>query len=115
MTDAIASKTLSSLNVAYSRATSDQLSCRTNLCPAAKEIYDIMKGKRGGKRGVYMSVAMQGMARDVHRALHEKHPHQKASTPLMKPRRLLNVLLITDGTTRTSGEIKLGRKKIDLK
>jgi NADPH-ferrihemoprotein reductase len=38
---------------------------------AAKEIYDIMKGKRGGKEGsIYVCGDAKGMARDVHRALH---------------------------------------------
>ena len=72
MTDAIASKTLSSLNIAYSRATSDRkLYVQDKLMSAAKVIYDIMKGKRGGKEGsIYVCGDAKGMARDVHRALH---------------------------------------------
>ena len=72
MTDAVASKTLSSLNVAYSRATSDRkLYVQDKLMSAAKVIYDIMKGKVGGNEGsIYVCGDAKGMARDVHRALH---------------------------------------------
>ena len=72
MTDAVASKNLSSLNVAYSRATSDRkLYVQDKLMSAAKVIYDIVKGKVGGNEGsIYVCGDAKGMARDVHRALH---------------------------------------------
>ena len=71
MTDAIASKTLSSLNVAYSRATSDRkLYVQDKLMSAAKEIYDIMKREERRKEGICVCGDAKGMARDVHRALH---------------------------------------------
>ena len=70
--------------------------------------------KEEGKKGVYMSVAMRREWSEMCTVPYTASSCQKASTPLMKPRRLLNVLLITDGTTRTSGEIRwVG--KIDLK
>ena len=72
MADAVASKTITSLNVAYSRGTSGRkLYVQDKLMSAAKVTYDIMKGKVGGSEGrIYVCGDAKGMARDVHRALH---------------------------------------------
>ena len=72
MADAVASKTITSLNVAYSRASSGRkLYVQDKLMSAAKVMYDIMKGKVGGNEGgIYVCGDAKGMARDVHRALH---------------------------------------------
>jgi NADPH-ferrihemoprotein reductase len=72
MADAAALNNLSSLNIAYSRATSGQkLYVQDKLMSSAKVMYDIMKGKVGGNEGtIYVCGDAKGMARDVHRAIH---------------------------------------------
>ena len=72
MESAVATRNVSSLSVAFSRATPGRkIYVQDKLALAARELYPIIKGSVGANDGrIYVCGDAKGMARDVHRALH---------------------------------------------
>ena len=72
MESAEATRNVSSLSVAFSRATPGRkIYVQDKLALAARELYPVIKGSVGANDGrIYVCGDAKGMARDVHRALH---------------------------------------------
>ena len=69
---ALKNNTITSLDVAFSRANADRkIYVQDKLMLSSKTLFQIIKGTLGAHEGrIYVCGDAKGMARDVHRALH---------------------------------------------